>query len=94
MPRKTMGIQVKKGMYKDIESVIVVTDKLKATFLPSQGGKLTSLVSGRQAATILPSARKKNTASWAWTPLTQRRNAPHTTTCSPPSTHGPILTDR
>lgn len=44
MPRKTMGIQVKKGMYKDIESVIVVTDKLKATFLPSQGGKLTSLV--------------------------------------------------
>ena len=44
MPRKTMGIQVKKGMYKDIESVIVVTDKLEATFLPSQGGKLTSLV--------------------------------------------------
>ena len=31
-------------MYKDIESVVVVTDKLEATFLPSQGGKLTSLV--------------------------------------------------
>ncbi len=36
--------EIKKGMYKDIESVVVTTDTLIATFLPSQGGKLVSLV--------------------------------------------------
>lgn len=37
-------VEIKKSMYKDIESVVVTTDALIATFLPSQGGKLVSLV--------------------------------------------------
>ena len=38
-----MAIRIEKGMYKDIPSVIITTDRVIATFLPSQGGKLTSL---------------------------------------------------
>lgn len=37
-------VEIKKSMYKDIESVVVTTDALIATFLPSQGGKLVSLI--------------------------------------------------
>ena len=37
-------IDIQKSMYKDIESVVVTTDALIATFLPSQGGKLVSLI--------------------------------------------------
>lgn len=33
-----------KGFYKDLEAVIAETEKLTAVFLPSQGGKLVSLV--------------------------------------------------
>ncbi len=46
-----MSFNVTKGLYKDIEAVIVKTEKLQATFLPSQGGKLCSLIcleSGRE----------------------------------------------
>ncbi len=39
-----MAIKYEQGMYKDIPSVVVTTGKLKAVFLPSQGGKLVSLV--------------------------------------------------
>lgn len=37
-------IEIQKSMYKDIESFVVTTDALIATFLPSQGGKLVSLI--------------------------------------------------
>jgi len=39
-----MGFQTKNGIYKDIESVVVTTETLQATFLPSQGGKMASLI--------------------------------------------------
>ena len=37
-------MEVKHGLYKDLKSIVVKTERLTATFLPSQGGKLTSLV--------------------------------------------------
>ncbi len=39
-----MSFKVTNGLYKDVKSVVITTDKLQATFLPGEGGKLISLV--------------------------------------------------
>ena len=81
-------------MYKDIESVVVVTDKLEATFLPSQGGKLTSLVLRETGRDYLAQRKEEKYRKLGLERPTPRRSAPRMTTCSPPSTPGPIPTGR
>ena len=58
-------MKIYKGTYKDIEAVIVETAKLKATFLPKYGAKLTSLknkANGREYMAEAPGEKYRKLA--------------------------------